>query len=201
LAITETEWVALITVIGTVGSGALSSLVTFKLTKRSIGAAHCEGDAQRKHDSDERLLDRQNARDLADRNWDQKRRQDAYVAIQMVVQSMNQYALRHQFGIGRPDQDVADFQLVPAADEALAQLIVSTAVEVGMSRLNLELINLQAAIQDARFWRGEAENGKPGAKDDFHRSNVEVREIAVRATSAAENVNQLMRDELETQFR
>jgi hypothetical protein len=194
--ITETEWVALISVSGTIISGGLGSLVTYRITERSINTSVREGNTQRDHDSSERVLDRQHEKDLADRNRDQERRQNAYVAIQTVVHAIDVFATSHLVGIGRPDDDDTSFPEIPPETEALAQLIASTAIVLGMDALNREMIFLSSTISDARFWRGEAEAQKPGALEDFHRANGEVRTIASQTRRVAKEVHSAMRDEL-----
>ena len=193
---TETEWVALISVAGTLASGALGSYVTFHITKRSITANVVEGKKQREHDSSERDLDRQHEAQLASQNREQERRQNAYVSIQSVVHSVDRYAMEHMVGLRGLEVDQSPFPSIPPETEALAQLVASDAIVEGMDLLDKKINELQVAIGDARFWRMEAEAGRPDAKDAFHKVNVRVREVAKGTHDAAEAVHATLRREL-----
>jgi hypothetical protein len=56
MAITQTEWAALIGVGGTLLAGATASLVTYWVTRRTVKSSEVEGKKQRGHDASERRL-------------------------------------------------------------------------------------------------------------------------------------------------
>lgn len=85
MLVTETEGVALISVVGTITSGFLGSRVTYWAGQRSIDSSTQVANGQRYHESQECDLDRQSAVKLADRNREQERRLNGYIAIQSMV--------------------------------------------------------------------------------------------------------------------
>jgi hypothetical protein len=196
MRVTETEWVSLVSVAGTLASGLLASRVTFRTTQRSITANDDLARKERKHDSEERARDRAGAVALADRNREQERRLAGYIAVQTVVHAIDQYAMAHSVGLRSADQDSTAFPVVPPEVEAHTQLIASQEIVMAMDELNIKLGLLQIAIQDARYWRDQVSGGVPGAKEYFHKANANVGPAAQEVTDAATSVHLQMRREL-----
>lgn len=99
-------------------------------------------------------------------------------------------------GIVNSDGDSDPVPEIPESSQSLARLVASEDVVTGMNRLTSLTVALQAAVTEARFWRIEEINGKPGALDDFKRSNEQVKAVAQSVAEAAAKVHRGMRCEL-----
>lgn len=194
---TQTEWVALISVAGTIASGGLGSFVTYWITRRSINENAEEGKRFREHDSYERQLDRLHQIGLDDLNRSQQRRLDAYIALQSLVNITDAFAKAHRVGISLEQANSNEVvPEIPDSTQSLAQLVASDAVVVSMNLLTASAVALKSKINDAWFWHIEAQNEVPGALDSFRESNGEVKAAAREVSEAAVMVHGAMRREL-----
>lgn len=92
MSITPTEWAALIGVGGTLLSGTVAALVTYKVTARTVTSSESQGEKQRVHDANERKADRDHEKSLAEVDRRQQRIRDAYVTIQVYISAWGRYA-------------------------------------------------------------------------------------------------------------
>ena len=194
---TQTEWVALISVAGTMTSGGLGSFATYWITRRSINENAEEGKRLREHDSYERELDRHHQTSLNDSVRRQQRRLDAYIALQSLVNITHDFAKAHRVGISieQVDSNVA-IPEIPDSTQSLAQLVASEAVVESMNLLTASVLALKSKINDAWFWHSEAQKKVPGALETFRESNSEVQSAARCVIEVAGAVHRAMRREL-----
>jgi len=197
VAVTETEWVALITVGGALASAALASAVTYRVTLRTVASAEADGEKQREHDAKERKLDRDHEMALSVEERHQQRLRDAYVTFQVYVGAWGRFAdWKMRTYETDPPQPEPVMPVIDAEAEAISSLLASRGVVESLEVLNEKVDYLRIAMGDHAYWESMKSPDLPGSVQELAESGNRMREAAERLSQAAHTAHNLMRQEL-----